>query len=126
MKAYVRKVLPVLLEGTQLTWGLFDSISSSFPLADLIWVQPRAPFVVYTDNILLILLRFLITLYLIYHHQNVFAIAFFYLSESSGNSVVKISCLGINSKISAWAVRAEGLLACWQSYSPEKEWHASC
>lgn len=57
---------------------------------------------------------------LIYHYQNVFAITFFYLSKSSGNSVVKISCLRIHSKISAWAVRAEGLLACWQSYSPEK------
>lgn len=42
MRAYVRKVLPVVPEGIQLTWSLFDSSSSSFPLVDFIWVTTQS------------------------------------------------------------------------------------
>lgn len=119
MRAYVRKVLPVVPDGTQLTWSLFDSSSSSFPLVilsdDFIWVTTQSTLCGrYRQHIVNPTQIF--DYYYNKHYTNLpasedFSITFFYLSKSSGNSMVKISSPRIHSEIRAWAVRAEGVLA---------------
>lgn len=89
MRTYIRKVLPVVPEGTQLTGAVLIPTPVHFLLRISFGVQPRAPFVVHTDNILLILLRFLITFYSFTTIRTLLLLL--HLSKTSGNSMAKIS-----------------------------------